>query len=45
MALRVAIFGATGMVGRELIRVLDKRAFPFASLQGIRLRAFSRKAA
>lgn len=33
MALRVAIFGATGMVGRELIRVLDKRAFPFASLR------------
>lgn len=33
MALRVAIFGATGMVGRELIRVLNKRAFPFASLR------------
>ena len=33
MALRVAIFGATGMVGRELIRVLHKRAFPFASLR------------
>ncbi len=33
MALRVAIFGATGMVGRELIRVLHKREFPFASLR------------
>ncbi len=33
MALRVAIFGATGMVGRELIRVLHKREFPFVSLR------------
>jgi len=33
MALRVAIFGATGMVGRELIKVLHKREFPFASLR------------
>jgi aspartate-semialdehyde dehydrogenase len=29
----MAIFGATGMVGRELIRVLHKREFPFASLR------------
>jgi len=33
MALRVAIFGATGMVGRELIKVLHARAFPFATLR------------
>jgi len=33
MALRLAIFGATGMVGRELIKVLHKREFPFESLR------------
>lgn len=33
MALRLAIFGATGMVGRELIKVLHKRSFAFESLR------------
>ena len=33
MALRLAIFGATGMVGRELAKVLHKRAFPFETLR------------
>lgn len=30
---RVAILGATGAVGQELIRVLEERAFPVASLR------------
>lgn len=29
---RIAIIGATGMVGRELISILQERAFPLASL-------------
>lgn len=30
---RVGIFGATGMVGRELLKVLEKRKFPMNSLR------------
>ncbi len=29
---RVAVIGATGMAGRELVRILEERSFPLASL-------------
>jgi aspartate-semialdehyde dehydrogenase len=31
-ALRVAVLGATGLVGQELIRLLERRSFPVAEL-------------
>jgi aspartate-semialdehyde dehydrogenase len=40
-SLNVAIVGATGMVGRELLRVLEQRRFPIA---GLRLLASARSA-
>ena len=30
--LRVAVVGATGMVGRTMLKVLEKRAFPVGTL-------------
>ena len=33
VGMRVGIFGATGMVGQELIKVIHERKFPFASLR------------
>jgi aspartate-semialdehyde dehydrogenase len=40
-SLNVAIVGATGLVGRELLRVMEERSFPVA---GLRLLASSRSA-
>src|SRR3989344_7666277 len=33
VGMRVGIFGATGMVGQELIKVIHDRRFPFTSLR------------
>lgn len=33
MAFRVAVVGATGLVGKELVKVLEKRRFPATSLR------------
>lgn len=34
-AVRVAVLGATGLVGREMLRVLEQRAFPVAELTAL----------
>jgi aspartate-semialdehyde dehydrogenase len=33
MSLRVAVLGATGAVGRTMVRVLEERAFPVGELR------------
>lgn len=35
MALRVALVGATGAVGREMLRILEERNFPLTSLRPV----------
>ncbi|MGE0785278.1 MAG: aspartate-semialdehyde dehydrogenase [Sandaracinaceae bacterium] len=35
MALNVAVLGATGAVGREMLRVLEERAFPVGELRAL----------
>ena len=35
MALRVAVLGATGNVGREMLNILEERRFPADSVSAI----------
>ena len=43
MAYRVAVVGATGNVGREMLRTLAERKFPVSEVARRRLRAFGRR--
>ena len=42
---KVGLMGATGMVGTEMLRILDERDFPVGELRGVRVAALGRSQA
>ncbi len=44
MGYRVAVVGATGAVGREMLKTLDERDFPVSEVAAARLRPLGRGA-